>query len=79
MTTELANSSINLQLRAWAKTENMETVKNSLTAGILEAYTKEGIEIPFPQMDINIRGIKPREEIKLKEEIKPRENEKWIV
>ncbi len=64
VTTELANSSM---------------VKNSLTAGILEAYTKEGIEIPFPQMDINIRGIKPREEIKLKEEIKPRENEKWIV
>ncbi|ALK05526.1 MAG: mechanosensitive ion channel family protein [Methanosarcina thermophila] len=79
VTTELANSSINLQLRAWTKTENMVTVKNSLTAGILEAYTKEGIEIPFPQMDINIRGIKPREEIKLKEEIKPRENEKWIV
>ena len=73
VTTELANSSINLQLRAWAKTENMGTVKNSLTAGILDAYTKEGIEIPLPQMDISIREIKP------KEEIKPRENGKWTV
>ena len=51
----------------------MGTVKNSLTAGILDAYTKEGIEIPLPQMDISIREIKP------KEEIKPRENGKWTV
>jgi small-conductance mechanosensitive channel len=61
VTTELANSAINLQLRAWAKTGDMATVKNKLTAGILDAYTKEGIEIPFPQMDINIKQIKPQE------------------
>lgn len=59
--TELANSSINLQFRAWAKTGEMGTVKNDLVAGIFDAYTKEGIEIPFPQMDINIRKIKPKE------------------
>jgi small-conductance mechanosensitive channel len=61
VTTELANSSINLQLRAWAKTGEMGTVKNELVAGIFDAYTKEGIEIPFPQMDINIKEIKPKE------------------
>jgi small-conductance mechanosensitive channel len=61
VTTELANSSINLQLRAWAKTGEMGTVKNDLIAGIFDAYTKEGIEIPFPQMDINIRKIKSKE------------------
>ncbi len=64
VTTELANSSINLQLRAWTKTADMGTVKNNLTAGIFDAYTKEGIEIPFPQMDINIKEIKPKEETK---------------
>jgi small-conductance mechanosensitive channel len=61
VTTELANSAINLQLRAWAKTGDMGTVKNNLTTGVLNAYTKEGIQIPFPQMDINIKQIKTQE------------------
>ncbi len=55
VTTELANSSVNLQLRAWAKTGDIGTVKNNLTVGIFEAYSKEGIEIPFPQMEIHIK------------------------
>jgi len=55
--TELADSSINLQLRAWAKTEDYWTVKGDLTKGIYEAYMKEGIEIPFPQMDVHIREM----------------------
>lgn len=58
VTTELASSSINLQLRAWAKTEDLMTVKNALTIGIFEAYNKGGIEIPFPQMEICIKEIK---------------------
>ncbi len=61
VTTELANSSINLQLRAWTKTGDVGTVKSNLIAGVFEAYTREGIEIPFPQMDINIKEIKPKE------------------
>jgi small conductance mechanosensitive channel len=61
VTTELANSSVNLQLRAWAKTGDFPAVKNRLTAGIFEIYNREGIEIPFPQMDVNIKEIKPKE------------------
>jgi small-conductance mechanosensitive channel len=57
ITTELANSSVNLQLGAWTKTEDFKTVKNVLTAGILEAFKKEGIEMPFPQLDIHIKDI----------------------
>ena len=53
--TALADSSINLQLRAWAKTEDYWTVKGDLTRGIYELYTKEGIEIPFPQLDVHLR------------------------
>ena len=53
--TALADSSINLQLRAWAKTENYWTVKGDLTKGIYELYTKEGIEIPFPQLDVHLK------------------------
>ncbi len=53
--TALADSSINLQLRAWAKTEDYWTVKGDLTRGIYELYTKEGIEIPFPQLDVHLK------------------------
>ncbi len=55
--TALADSSINLQLRAWAKTEDYWTVKGDLTKGIYELYTKEGVEIPFPQLDVHVREM----------------------
>ena len=61
ITTELANSSVNLQLRAWTKTGDFAAVKNTLTAGIFEVYRKEEIEIPFPQMDVYIREIEAKE------------------
>jgi small-conductance mechanosensitive channel len=70
VTTELADSSVNLQLRAWVKTGDIGTVKNNLTAGIFDAYNREGIEIPFPQMDINIKEINAKK-IKPKESGKP--------
>jgi small-conductance mechanosensitive channel len=63
ITTELADSSVNLQLGAWTKTGDFKTVKSVLTAGILEAFKKEGIEIPFPQLDVNIKEIK-KEDVK---------------
>ncbi|NJE10451.1 mechanosensitive ion channel family protein [Thermococcus sp. MAR1] len=55
--TALADSSINLQLRAWAKTEDYWAVKGDLTKGVYELYAKEGIEIPFPQLDVHIREM----------------------
>lgn len=54
VTTELADSSVNLQLRAWTKTGDFWTVKNDLTNGIFEVYGKENIEIPFPQLDVHL-------------------------
>ncbi len=53
--TELADSSINLQLRAWAKTDDYWTVKGDLTKQIYETYGKKKIEIPFPQMDVHLK------------------------
>ncbi|WP_048065231.1 mechanosensitive ion channel family protein [Methanosarcina acetivorans] len=58
VTTELASSSVNLQLRAWTNTEDLWGVKNDLTAGIFEAYGREGIEIPFPQIDVHVKETK---------------------
>jgi small-conductance mechanosensitive channel len=64
ITTELADSSVNLVLGAWTKTGDLGTVKNALTSGILDAYKKEGIEIPFPQLDINIKSTEIKEIVK---------------
>ncbi|WP_406656141.1 mechanosensitive ion channel family protein [Methanolobus sp. ZRKC2] len=54
VTTELADSSVNLQLRAWTKTSDYWTVKNDLTNGVYDAFNREGIEIPFPQLDVHL-------------------------
>jgi small conductance mechanosensitive channel len=53
--TELADSAVNLALRAWTNTEDYWTVKGDLTKGILLAYGREGIEIPFPQLDVHMK------------------------
>jgi small-conductance mechanosensitive channel len=55
VSTELADSSVNLQLRPWSKTEDYWTVKDDLTKGIHDAYLQAGIEIPFPQVDVHMK------------------------
>ncbi|MGA1866623.1 MAG: mechanosensitive ion channel family protein [Thermoplasmatota archaeon] len=50
----LADSSVNLQLRAWTKTDNYWTLRGWMTKTIKDVYGKEGIEIPFPQMDVHM-------------------------
>lgn len=55
VSTELADSSVNLQLRPWSKTDNYWTVKDDITKGIHDAYLKAGIEIPFPQLDVHMK------------------------
>jgi small conductance mechanosensitive channel len=54
--TELADSSVNLALRAWTQTDNYWGVKGELTKGILEGLPDAGLEIPFPQIDVHMRG-----------------------
>jgi small-conductance mechanosensitive channel len=54
ITTELANSSVNLQLRAWVNTADFWAVKNDLIIAIHAAFGKENIEIPFPQLDVRM-------------------------
>ena len=54
VTTELADSSVNLQLRPWSKNEDYWTVKDYIIKAVHDEYLKEGIEIPFPQMDLHL-------------------------
>ena len=54
---ELADSSINLAVRAWAKKEDYWTVRERIMKAIYNAFNREGIEIPFPQLDVHIRDM----------------------
>ena len=52
---ELGASGIMLGLRAWVNTEQYWSTKWRLNEEIKLAFDAEGIEIPFPQMDVHIR------------------------
>ncbi len=52
--TELADSSVNLALRPWTKTENYWAVKGNISKAVLEGLPAAGVEIPFPQLDVHM-------------------------
>ncbi|MGF1518743.1 MAG: mechanosensitive ion channel family protein [Nodosilinea sp.] len=51
---ELADSSINLQVWAWAQTPDFLAVKLALPERIKTRLDAEGISIPFPQQDVRM-------------------------
>lgn len=50
---ELADSSVNLVARPWARTTDYWEVYWDLTQAVKERFDKEGITIPFPQRDVH--------------------------
>lgn len=55
------NSSVNFALRVWAKNSEFGVVRFALLENIKKRFDEVGIEIPFPQMDINVRSL-PKEQ-----------------
>ena len=53
---ELADSSIDLNVRPWIKTSDYWSVKRELMIEIMERFDKENITIPYNQIDININN-----------------------
>jgi small conductance mechanosensitive channel len=51
---QLADSSVNLFCRPWAKTKDYWTVHWDLTRQVKERFDAEGISIPFPQRDVHM-------------------------
>jgi small conductance mechanosensitive channel len=51
---ELADSSVNFNVRPWVKTEHYWDVKWDLTEAIKKRFDKDDISIPFPQRDVHI-------------------------
>lgn len=54
MVTELADSSVNVNLRCWVKRENYWDVRFDITKGAKLRLDQEGITIPFPQRDVHL-------------------------
>ncbi len=55
---ELADSSVNIICRPWAKTSDYWTVHWDILKSVKKRFDAEGISIPFPQQDIRIHHIK---------------------
>ncbi|NQV16036.1 mechanosensitive ion channel [bacterium] len=51
---ELADSSVNIFVRPWVKTEDYWSVNYDLTESIKLALDEAGISIPFPQSDVHL-------------------------
>jgi len=51
---ELADSSVNFNVRPWVKTDDYWAVRWALTEAIKKRFDQEGISIPFPQRDVHI-------------------------
>ena len=50
----LADSSVNLSLRFWAKNEHFWAAHFNVMETVKLRYDQEGIEIPFPQRDVHL-------------------------
>lgn len=55
LVTALADSSVNLVLRAWLSVDQFIVVQSDLHEAVHRRFREEGIEIAFPQRDMNLR------------------------
>ena len=53
--TELADSSVNIVVRVWAEAANYWGIYFDLTENVYKTFDKEGLNIPFPQMDVHLQ------------------------
>ncbi len=53
---ELADSSVNLTLRVWCKTEHYWDVYFKMNERIYKEFGSKGLNIPFPQMDVHVKN-----------------------
>lgn len=51
---ELGNSSVNITVRAWVNTAEYWDVFFRLNDQVYKTFDKEGLNIPFPQMDVHL-------------------------
>lgn len=54
---ELADSSVNINVRPWVKTEDFWPVRADLLERVKLAFDEQGITIPFPQRDLHLHEV----------------------
>jgi len=52
---ELGDSSVNFVVRAWVKGEDYWGVFFDMNENVYKTFAKEGLNIPYPQMDVHIQ------------------------
>jgi small conductance mechanosensitive channel len=52
---ELADSSVNLTVRVWAKASDYWGIFFDMQEKVYKTFSKEGLNIPFPQMDVHVQ------------------------
>jgi small conductance mechanosensitive channel len=55
---ELGDSSVNLVVRSWVESANYWTVYFAMNETVFKEFNKQGINIPYPQMDVHIKNQK---------------------
>jgi small conductance mechanosensitive channel len=55
--TGLGDSSVNWSVRVWARSEDFLSVQQATIRAVKLALDEAGLEIPFPQMDVNVSGM----------------------
>lgn len=53
---ELADSSVNIVVRAWVKAEDYWGVFFDMNRNVYEEFDKAGLNIPYPQMDVHVHN-----------------------
>jgi small conductance mechanosensitive channel len=54
---DLADSSVNIVVRPWVKTEDYWNVKFDFTEAVKLRFDQEGIRIPYPQQDVYMHQV----------------------
>jgi len=58
---ELADSSVNINVRPWVKNKDFWSVRAGLLENIKLAFDANGISIPFPQQDVHMHQVETKE------------------
>lgn len=53
---EHSDSALTYTVRVWCKNEDYWTLYYDILEGVNEAFDKNGIEIPYPQMDVHVKN-----------------------
>lgn len=54
----LGDSSVNIVVRAWSKSDDLWPVFFDMNEKVYKTFPKEGLNIPFPQMDVHLKQSK---------------------